>query len=66
MFIKNIIFFMVFVSMLIGIINYMGIGDVIVMFLLLFVGLLWGLIVIVFVCILLFFFFVLGFGVVIV
>ena len=50
MLIKNIIPFMAFVSMLIGIINYTGIGDVIATFLSPLAGSLWGLIVIVLVC----------------
>ena len=47
---KNIIPFMAFVSMLIGIINYTGIGDLIANFLTPLAGSLWGLLVIVLVC----------------
>jgi PTS system glucitol/sorbitol-specific IIC component len=65
MLIKNIIPFMAFVSMLIGIINYTGIGDVIANFLSPLAGSLWGLIVIVFVCTLPFLSPVLGPGAVI-
>ncbi|MGM0878793.1 MAG: PTS glucitol/sorbitol transporter subunit IIB [Bacillota bacterium] len=50
MLIKNIIPFMAFVSMLIGIINYTGIGDLIANALSPLAGSLWGLIVIVLVC----------------
>jgi len=50
MLIKNIIPFMAFVSMLIGIINYTGIGDAMASFLSPLAGSLWGLIVLVLVC----------------
>ncbi|ANB58876.1 sorbitol phosphotransferase enzyme II family protein [Anoxybacillus sp. B7M1] len=50
MLIKNIIPFMAFVSMLIGIINYTGIGDVIANTLSPLASSLWGLIIIVIVC----------------
>jgi len=65
MLIKNIIPFMAFVSMLIGIINYTGIGDAIATFLSPLAGSLWGLIVIVIVCTLPFLSPVLGPGAVI-
>ncbi|OCA87788.1 PTS sorbitol transporter subunit IIB [Bacillus sp. FJAT-27225] len=48
--IKNIIPFMAFVSMLIGIINYTGIGDVIANSLSPLAGSLWGLLIIVLIC----------------
>lgn len=63
--IKNIIPFMAFVSMLIGIINYTGIGDLIANSLSPLAGSLWGLIVIVIVCTLPFLSPVLGPGAVI-
>lgn len=50
MLLKNIIPFMAFVSMLIGVINYTGIGDVIANALTPLAGSLWGLLVIVIVC----------------
>ncbi|SFQ45226.1 PTS system, glucitol/sorbitol-specific IIC component [Priestia endophytica DSM 13796] len=50
MLIKNIIPFMAFVSMLIGIINYTGIGDAMATFLSPLAGSLWGLIILAFVC----------------
>lgn len=50
MLLKNIIPFMAFVSMLMGIINYTGIGDVIANSLSPLAGSLWGLLVIVFIC----------------
>jgi PTS system glucitol/sorbitol-specific IIC component len=50
MLIKNIIPFMAFVSMLIGIINYTGIGDAIATFLSPLAGSLWGLMIIALVC----------------
>lgn len=50
MLLKNIIPFMAFVSMLMGIINYTGIGDVIAKSLSPLAGSLWGLLVIVFIC----------------
>ncbi|MEC1548797.1 PTS glucitol/sorbitol transporter subunit IIB [Bacillus rugosus] len=50
MLIKNIIPFMAFVSMLIGIINYTGIGDAMAHFLSPLAGSLWGLIILAFVC----------------
>ncbi|MBD1380418.1 PTS glucitol/sorbitol transporter subunit IIB [Metabacillus arenae] len=50
MLIKNIIPFMAFVSMLIGIINYTGIGDVVATFLSPLAGSLWGLIILALVC----------------
>jgi glucitol/sorbitol PTS system EIIB component len=50
MLIRNIIPFMAFVSMLIGIINYTGIGDVIAKSLSPLAGSLWGLILIVIIC----------------
>jgi len=65
MLLKNIIPFMAFVSMLMGIINYTGIGDVIANSLSPLAGSLWGLIVIVIVCTLPFLSPVLGPGAVI-
>ncbi len=65
MLIKNIIPFMAFVSMLIGIINYTGIGNLIANFLSPLAGSLWGLIAIVVVCTLPFLSPVLGPGAVI-
>jgi PTS system glucitol/sorbitol-specific IIC component len=65
MLIKNIIPFMAFVSMLMGIINYSGIGDVIANVLTPLAGSLWGLLVIVVVCTLPFLSPVLGPGAVI-
>jgi glucitol/sorbitol PTS system EIIB component len=65
MLIKNIIPFMAFVSMLIGIINYTGIGDVIANLMTPLAGSLWGLIVIVIICTLPFLSPVLGPGAVI-
>jgi PTS system glucitol/sorbitol-specific IIC component len=65
MLIKNIIPFMAFVSMLIGIINYTGIGNVIAKFLSPLAGSLWGLIIIVIICTLPFLSPVLGPGAVI-
>jgi glucitol/sorbitol PTS system EIIB component len=65
MLIKNIIPFMAFVSMLIGVINYTGIGDVIAKSLTPLAGSLWGLIIIVIVCTLPFLSPVLGPGAVI-
>jgi glucitol/sorbitol PTS system EIIB component len=65
MLIKNIIPFMAFVSMLMGIINYSGIGDVIANVMTPLAGSLWGLIVIVIVCTLPFLSPVLGPGAVI-
>ncbi len=50
MLIKNIIPFMAFVSMLIGIINYTGIGDAMAHILSPLAGSLWGLIILAFVC----------------
>jgi PTS system glucitol/sorbitol-specific IIB component len=50
MLLKNIIPFMAFVSMLMGIINYTGIGDVIAKSLSPLAGSLWGLLIIVFIC----------------
>lgn len=63
--IKNIIPFMAFVSMLIGVINYTGIGDLIANSLSPLAGSLWGLLVIVIVCTLPFLSPVLGPGAVI-
>jgi PTS system glucitol/sorbitol-specific IIC component len=65
MLLKNIIPFMAFVSMLMGIINYTGIGDVIANSLSPLAGSLWGLLVIVIVCTLPFLSPVLGPGAVI-
>ncbi|XJZ26679.1 PTS glucitol/sorbitol transporter subunit IIB [Bacillota bacterium Lsc_1132] len=65
MLIKNIIPFMAFVSMLIGIINYTGIGSVIAKSLTPLAGSLWGLIIIVVICTLPFLSPVLGPGAVI-
>jgi len=65
MLIKNIIPFMAFVSMLIGIINYTGIGDVIANLMTPLAGSLWGLIIIVIICTLPFLSPVLGPGAVI-
>lgn len=65
MLIKNIIPFMAFVSMLMGIINYSGIGDVIANVLTPLAGSLWGLLIIVVVCTLPFLSPVLGPGAVI-
>lgn len=63
---NNVILFMVFVSMFMGIILVFGLGDWIVRVIFLFVGNIGGLLIILVICIFLFLLLILGFGVVIV